>query len=73
MTRGLPQREEWSHFREEEGHDVERVFAAQCDGIKDKMSAMVKLATGTGEVPDIAQPTAECQLTWPSRSTLVTW
>ena len=40
--------------------------AAQCDGIKDTMSAMVKLATGTGEFPDIGQPTADCQL-------LVTW
>ena len=50
----------------EEGHDVFHVLAAHSDVIKHTMTAVVKLA-------DIGQPTAECQMTWSSRSALVTW
>ena len=57
---------------EKEGRVVKRVFAAQCDGIKDTMSSMVKLATGTGEFPDVGQPTGKCQLWWcPPRESLL--
>ena len=57
----------------EEGHDVERAsplreeFGVRSDVTKDTMPVMVKLAQEIDESHGIGQPTAECQLKWPSR------
>ena len=48
-------------------------FGVRSDVSKDKMLVMVKLAQEIDESHGIGQPTAECQLMWPSTRKLVIW
>ena len=52
---------------------IEVEFGMRSDVSKDTMSVMVKLAQEIDESHVIGQPTAECQMMWPSTRKLVIW